>query len=338
MKAPPPPPPGCDPDSIVMQFSVAREHAGMRLDRFIQNRIPRLSRTRANRVVKTCAFRADGTPRRPSQRVKAGEVVWIVRPPMDEPKVPLYFGVIHDDGQVLVIDKPPGLPMHPTATYYKHTLSFLLLTEYPHRSPQFAHRLDRETSGLVICGWDRDAEIVLKKQFERRNVQKTYLAIVEGVMEEDEGMMVQSMAPVEEGLHIMMELREDGLKAQTHYVVRGRAESSTLVELHPRTGRQHQLRVHLAGIGHPIVGDKLYGPGGPETFLQAIGGDRSQELLERLGHPRQALHAHRLSIGHPAGHEVEYEAPLSADLVQLWENRQQGVMTPVSFESLEERL
>ncbi len=339
MKAPPPPPPGCDPDSIVLTFVVAREHAGLRLDRYIHNRIPRLSRTRANKVVRNCAYRADGKRRRPSERVKAGETVWIVRPPMDEPSVPLYFDVLHTDDHVFVIDKPPGLPMHPTATYYRNTLSYLLLTEYPDHSPQFAHRLDRETSGLVICGWNSDAEIALKKRFEGRDVQKTYLAVVEGEMAEDEGIIDSALAHVEDGLHVMMEVREDGLSARTHFQVRARRPGTTLVVLHPHTGRQHQLRVHLASIGHPIVGDKLYGKHGSQPFIDYVEGDRSDRLLAQLGHPRHALHAHRLTIAHPRdGKPATYEVPLAWDIETLWSERANGDGGRLlSFEELLER-
>ena len=119
-------PPGCDPASIILTFPVAPEHAGQRLDRFIQHRIPRLSRTRAQEVVRSCAYRADGTRRRPSERVRAGEHVVLVRPPFEEPHVPLYFDVVYEDEAVLAVDKPSGLPVHPSATYHKNTLTYLL--------------------------------------------------------------------------------------------------------------------------------------------------------------------------------------------------------------------
>ena len=337
MKAPPPPP-GCDPDSIVLLFDVPREHAGLRLDRFIQLRIPRLSRTRATRVVKGCAYREDGTRRRPSERVKAGETVWIVRPPMDEPAVPLRFDVAYEDEAVLVIDKPAGLPMHPTATYYRHTLSQLLVDRYPERTPQFAHRLDRETSGLVICGWTTAHEIALKRCFEsRKDVQKRYVAIVEGVVDEDEGEIELPMANVQEGLHVMMETRDDGLPASTRFRVLERCANATLVALWPKTGRQHQLRVHMAALGHPMIGDKLYGAHGCDPFIRFVDGERSDELLGLLGHPRHALHAECLAIAHPIhGRIEEYVVPMADDMKELWRRRCAGEAERVSFQMLTE--
>ncbi|MEM6957255.1 MAG: RluA family pseudouridine synthase, partial [Myxococcota bacterium] len=321
----PPRPTWCKDDDIVLTFDVAREHAGMRLDRFVQNRIPRLSRTRATRVVRNCAFHASGKPRRPSERVRAGEVVLIVRPALDEPKVPLHFDVLHEDAHVLAIDKAPGLPMHPTATYYRNTLSFLLQSRYPERTPQFAHRLDRETSGLVVCGWTTQAEVALKTAFEKRRVKKRYVAIVEGRMNADEGEIDAPLGNVQQGLHIMMEVREGALPSKTRYEVLERSQSATLVQLHPHTGRQHQLRVHLAHIGHPIVGDKLYGPRGSKAFIDYMEGERSDALLKALGHPRHALHAQALRIAHPNGSgDADYEAPIPWDMARLWEARRQG--------------
>lgn len=318
------PPPGCSEDSVVLTFEVMRDLAGVRLDRFIQGRIPRLSRTRAQKIIRTCAYRSDGTRRRPSEIVKPGEVVLLVRERFEEPEVPLRFDVLLDDGAVLAVDKPPGLPMHPTATYHKHTLSHLLRKRYAPEggyAPQIAHRLDRETSGVVLCGKTRSAERSLKMAFESHRVSKTYLAIVRGEIEPSALRIDLPMAPVSEGLHVLMTLRpEGGLPALTELRVRARRAGHSLVELFPRTGRQHQLRLHLSAIGHPIVGDKLYGPEREAPFLEYIETGMTPELRCRLGHDRQALHAHSVTFAHPAsGLPTTVSAPLAPDLVQLWE-------------------
>ena len=314
-------PPGTDPSGIVLRFPVAPEQAGQRLDRFIQGRIPRLSRTRAKAIVQSCAYRWDGRRRRGSERVRAGEIVVLVRPPMDEPEAPDHFDVLYEDDVVLVVDKPPGLAVHPTATYHKHTLWWLLRERYGEPTPQLAHRLDRDTSGVLVCGRTPEAERSLKRAFEDRRVDKRYTAIVRGEMPEDAGVMDASMAPAREGLHVLMEVRADGLDALTEYRVLERAHGRTLVSLHPRTGRQHQLRVHLAALGYPIVGDKLYGPEGSAPFEEyiAAGMEISRDLLERLGHRRQALHAAWIRFPHPeTGAPVEVESPLPADMRLLW--------------------
>lgn len=319
-------PPGADPDGILLTFPVAREHAGQRLDRYIQSRIPRLSRTRAAEIVKACAYRADGTRRRPSDLVREGEVVMLVRPAFREPETPQSFEILYEDELVLAVDKPPGLPMHPTATYHKNTLTFLLRERYGDPAPHIAHRLDRETSGIVLCGRTLDAERALKKAFERRRVDKTYLAIVEGEMSDDRGRIDQPLARATEGLHVLMEIvdpsEERALPAVTEYEVRGRRAGRTLVALFPETGRQHQLRVHLAAIGHPIVGDKLYGKDGVDPFLEYIETGMTESLASRVGHTRQALHAHEIRLAHPAtGAPLELAAPLPPDMRSLWESR-----------------
>lgn len=320
-----PPPPGCDEDSVVLTFDVPREYDGVRLDRFIQWRIPRLSRSKAQAIIRSCGFREDGSRRRPSDIVRYGETVMLVRERFQEPEVPLDFGILLDDGAVLAIDKPAGLPMHPTASYHKHTLSYQLRERYGEEGsdfvPAIAHRLDRETSGVVLCGRTREAERTLKMSFEAHRVHKTYLAIVVGELPQDSGEITAPMASVREGLHVLMEVRpEDGLQAETTYRVRERRAGHSLVELSPRTGRQHQLRVHLAHIGHPIVGDKLYGAEREAPFLEYIETGMTPALLKRLGHPRQALHAHSIVFDHPSsGDATTVTAPLSPDLQTLWD-------------------
>jgi 23S rRNA pseudouridine1911/1915/1917 synthase len=318
-----PPPPGCDQDSVVLTFEVARDHAGIRLDRFIQQRIPRLSRSKAQKIIRSCAFRSDGRRRLPSDIVQAGEVVLLVRERFEEPEVPLCFEVLLDDGAVLALDKPAGLPMHPTATYHKHTLSRLLRQRYAAEGayvPAIAHRLDRETSGVVLCGRTREAERSLKMSFEAHRVTKTYLAIVRGELEHDSRRIDLPMAPVETGLHVLMRVKlEGGLPARTELRVLERRPGFSLVELRPTTGRQHQLRVHLSAIGHPIVGDKLYGPTREAPFLEYIESGMTPALHAVLGHSRQALHAYEVAFTHPVtGALTEIRAPLAPDLQQLW--------------------
>jgi 23S rRNA pseudouridine1911/1915/1917 synthase len=310
---------------VVLTFEVMADHAGIRLDRYIQICIPRLSRTRVQEIVRASAFRPDGTRRVPSDIVREGEIILLVRERMIEPEVPLGFEILLDDGAVLAVDKPPGLPMHPTATYHKHTLSYQLRERYAHEGgyiPAIAHRLDRETSGVVLCGRTREAERSLKMAFEAHRMRKSYLAVVRGELREDTRCIELAMAPVTSGLHVLMQIRsEGGLAARTELQVRERRGGHSLVELFPHTGRQHQLRVHLAAIGHSIVGDKLYGPEREAPFLEYIDNNMvlTPELRARLGHERQALHAHSVTFAHPvSGEETTVRSPLPADLAALW--------------------
>ncbi len=318
------PPPGFDPDGVVLTFRVPKEYAGLRLDRFIQNRIPRLSRTRAQEIIKSCACREDGSRRKPSEIVRAEEVVMLVRERFVEPETPREYGILYQDEAVLAVDKPAGLPMHPTATYHKNTLSYLLRERYAPdggRGPQIAHRLDRETSGVVICARTEADERVLKKAFEDHLVQKTYLAIVSGRVERDQGEIDLPLCRVKEGLHVLMQVSRpgEGQQARTEYRVLERRAGHSLLELHPSTGRQHQLRVHLSAVGHPIVGDKLYGPEREEPFLEYIETGMTDSLRARVGHERQALHAHRTALQHPrTGEPFVVTSPLAPDLEALW--------------------
>lgn len=318
-----PVPPGCPPDSIVLTFLVPREHAGLRLDRFIQLRIPRLSRTRAQAIVREAGRRSDGARRRPSDIVHEGEVVLLVRATFTEPDAPTNFGVLYEDDALFVVDKPAGLPVHPTATYHRNTLTYVLREQFGEQAPRIAHRLDKETSGVLVCARTLAYERVLKHAFEERRIQKSYLAIVRGVVPDDRGDITLPISPVREGLHLLMEIRDDGsegARAETGYEVMARAPEHTLLALHPRTGRQHQLRVHLSAIGHPIVGDKLYGPEREAAFYEYIATGMTPELLGRLGHVRQALHAHSLSCAHPRTRApIRFEAPFAPDLARLWQ-------------------
>lgn len=315
------PPPGCDPDAIVLHFPVAREFSGLRVDQFIQRRIPRLSRTRAREIVDACGYAPDGRKLRSGSRVRAGALVLLVRERLVEPPCPTDFDVIYEDRDVLAVNKPPGLPMHPTATYHRNTLTFRLRERFGNNPPAIAHRIDRETSGLVVCARTRDAERCLKGAFENRHVYKRYLAIVRGKVPDDTGLIDAPMGRATEGLHVLMETKPEGegSEARSRYRVLERTDAFSLLEMSPETGRQHQLRVHLASIGHPIVGDKLYGPDGVAPFLEHIEHGMSQNLVEELIHERQALHAFSLELTHPGtGLPLRLEVPLAADLVSLW--------------------
>jgi len=253
--------------------------------------------------------------------VRAGETVVLVRPAFEEPNVPLQFEVLYEDDAILALDKPAGLPVHPSASYHKNTLTYLLQQRFGDDAPQIAHRLDRETSGLLLCGRSRAAERDLKMDFENRRVRKRYLAIVRGVMPDEEGRIDLPMDRAREGLHILMEVTPDGegYPAVTRYRVLGRRDDATLVLLSPESGRQHQLRVHMSAIGFPIIGDKLYGPEGIEPFLEYIETGMTDALRRRLGHERHALHAYELEFTHPSkGEPMTLRAPLAEDLVGLW--------------------
>lgn len=222
-----------------------------------------------------------------------------------------------------MVNKPAGLPVHPSATYHRNTLTYLLRERFGDHAPKLAHRLDRETSGIVVCAKNHTAERKLKACFAERRVKKTYLAIVRGALLPREGTVRLPMARAREGLHLLMEIREDGLPAVTEYAVLEQGESHGLVQLRPRTGRQHQLRLHLAALGHPIDGDKLYGPEGARAFVEYIETGMTEDLRRRLGHDRHALHAAQIELEHPADPKksLRVSAPMPPDMRTLCKTR-----------------
>ncbi len=320
-----------DGASVVLLFRVPADLEGQRLDRFLEWRIPRLTRERAREIVEACARREDGSPRAPSERVRAGETVRLVRERFREPDAPRSFGILHHDRALLVVDKPAGLPVHPSATYHRNTLKSLLVERWGEGAPHMAHRLDKETSGVVACAPPGPFEVRLKAQFAARTVAKTYLAVVRGVLE-GAGTIDRPLGRATSGLHLRMEPRDDGVEAITSYEALEHRGDRTLVRLTPHTGRQHQLRVHLAAIGHPILGDKLYGPGAAEIFLDVMREGLTEARLALLGHTRQALHAHRLELDHPeTGERMAFVSPLPDELAQLLER---GARAPIALDDL----
>jgi 23S rRNA pseudouridine1911/1915/1917 synthase len=314
-------PAGIDPDFIEIELVVAREYAGWRADRYVARRIPRLSRTRVQRILKELAFDESGQRIKPNRSLREGERITIFKPPPEEPDVVREFGVVYEDRWLLGVDKPAGLPVHPTARYFRNTLTSLLAERFGENRPVLTHRLDSETSGALLCAKDLPTERAFKKMFADRKVTKTYLAVARGLLEPGVGRIEASIGS-DPGSPIRVKMGCDvigGLPALTEYQVLRDLGDRCLVELHPRTGRQHQLRVHLAHVGHPIVGDKMYGP--DETlFLDYIDDGPTPEIIERAGFRRQALHAARLDFDHPhTGEPTRIESPLPDDICSLLE-------------------
>ena len=316
---------------IEIPLEVDAARAGLRLDRFIASRIVRLSRTRIQAIVGAGKVRCAESGRllvRPSIRVRVGQRLIIERPAPREPAVVLDYGVIFEDEHLLILDKPAGLPVHPSASYHRHTLTHLLRTRLgPGHGWELAHRLDRETSGVLVLGRrGRGASgSVLKRAFYERTVAKRYWAIARGVI--DAPTRIDLPLGPAPGSKIRVKMGEvpvdaGGQPARTdvHPLASGsfRGEPVTLIEAAPRTGRQHQIRVHLALVGHPLVGDKLYGLA-EERFIAVADGLRTlDELGDELGIRRHALHAVALSLDHPrTGERMTFRAPWPEELAAI---------------------
>jgi 23S rRNA pseudouridine1911/1915/1917 synthase len=335
-------PPGVPEGSIVSVFRVPPELAGQRLDVFLQGQLKRTSRTRTQFIVRNSAFAADGRRLRSNHRVRAEETVMLWRPPWDEDAVPTDIRVLYEDEHLLAVDKPALLPVHPTARYHKNTLVNLLKAARPGQFVSLGHRLDRETSGVLLVSKTPACDRALKKALEARDgIEKTYVAITWGVPDEARGVeaggtttaLADGTFRFERSLElsptsrykVKMRLGEtsDALSASTRFAVEATKRGSSgvvyaRVRCELETGRQHQIRVHLVALGAPIVGDKLYGP--DETcFARGADGELTDEDLARLELPRHALHAARLSLAHPiTGAPLVVEAPLPSDLETFW--------------------
>jgi 23S rRNA pseudouridine1911/1915/1917 synthase len=303
------------PDIIPVRLKVPQECDRWRLDHFLKSRIRRLSRTKFRSIIEHQVQLADGRQPRPSLRVRSGEVVVILRPAPVEPPVPRHFTVLAEDDTFIAIDKPAGLPIHATAKFYRNTLTMLLRERYPDQGVQVCHRLDRETSGVLLIARGAQPSSFLKQAFARRQVHKSYLALCHGVPSPAQGIIDRPLKLLATRTKIMMGVADDGLPARTGYRVLRSFPDHALVEATPETGRQHQIRVHLAAIGHAIVGDKMYGAS-EQHFMDFCDSGMTPALLEAFdGLPRHALHAHRLTFPHPtSGEPIMVESPLPPDL------------------------
>ena len=321
-------------DTVRVDFQVPAECSGWRLDHFLRYRIPRLSRTKIHRIIPVQITLPNGRPPRPSTIVREGERVILRRPAPEEPDVPRYFEVLREGEDFLAINKPAGLPIHTTAKFLRNTLTSLLREKYPDQTLHVCHRLDRETSGVMLIAKDTPGGKRLSNIFATRQAQKSYLALVKGRLVPASGIIDQPLRlKTESETGIMMttcdEAHPRALNARTAYQTLavytppprasaptegpGHAHSPPLDNSHAvskvaidlATGRQHQIRVHLNHIGHPVVGDKLYGAGEPAFMAYCDGGLTSDLLAQFDGLDRQALHAHRLCFQNPQNGETE---------------------------------
>ena len=336
-------PTSVDPAAILTVVRVPHEWERWRVDRVVHATFSRMSRTRAQGVVRAGAYAADGRRLRPNDRVRAGDVVLLYRPPFDEPEVPLDCPVLYEDAALLAIDKPSGLPVHPTARYHHHTVTARLALLRPGDFLALCHRIDRETSGVLLLAKDLESERFIKRVLEQKSgvsgvsgaaaaVSKRYLCITWGVPEPRFGRIAHALK-LDERNRFRVKMRTcegdepDALAAATRYeVLAVRAHPTdemrtyALVACDLETGRQHQIRAHLAAISTPIVGDKLYGPD-DEIFGRGADDELTEEDRRALELPRHALHAHRLSVPHPHSPHAQtlIESPLPADLRAFWD-------------------
>ena len=321
-------------DAILRIIRVPPESHGMRLDRFLTTQLRATSRTRASLIIDNSAYSWTGRRMKASDRVKGEDRIALWRPALDETPPPTEITTIYEDAQLLVVNKPALMTVHPTARHHRHTVIRSLQSSRPDQYLSLLHRLDRETSGILMLAKSAEADRRIKMQLERRAkaearaaqrndpvppaCDKAYLAITWG--RPMEGLISEPLEPDPSPLRVKMKVapQGSGLPSRTGFSVLETKGNYALVRCELYTGRQHQIRVHLSHLGTPIVGDKLYGP--DEQYL-ARGADNelTEEDLAVLELPRHALHSTYYRMIHPYTDQVlEFEAPLPEDLARFW--------------------
>lgn len=322
-------------DDSLIHYEVEPNYAGWTLAEYVAEKLKRpLPPERLDRLLRGRALVHAEAELLPQTKIWPGLRFSLRKRSPGDSGEPPQVPVIYEDDALLVVDKPAGLAVHPTARYHMTTLTWAL--EQRHRNargekPDPAHRLDRETSGLLACGRSPLHTRRLKAAFAGRQVEKAYLAVVQGSPPEDR--FDVDLPLVVGGGRVKVKARVDpaGAPSLTSCEVVRRYEGATLLRCIPRTGRQHQIRAHLLAAGFPLFGDKLYGPS-EEIFLRLAesGGSPAplgmfDELItpdeqRRLRLWRQALHASELSLPHPvSGEQTRFESPLPADIAALLE-------------------
>jgi 23S rRNA pseudouridine1911/1915/1917 synthase len=305
---------------LQISLTIPPEHAGQRLDQALASLLPDYSRSRLKAWIESGEIRVDGAPRRPRDKVSGGESVALAATlPEDTRAVaqPIPLVLVHEDKHLIVVDKPAGLVVHPGAGNPDQTLQNALLALDPALAalPRagIVHRLDKDTSGLLVVARTLPAHTALVRMLGEREVHREYEAICRGVM--TAGGTVDAPIARHPTDRVRMAVRDGGRESVTHYRVIRRYEGYTHVRVQLETGRTHQIRVHLAHAGYPIVGDRVYG--GRLTLPKGASEALRQALRD---FPRQALHAARLQFDHPVtGKPIECLSSLPADMRTLLE-------------------
>lgn len=305
------------------ELVVSEADSGARLDAFLAKTFPKYSRMQLRRIIGAGGVRVNDAGTKVSHRLQSGNRVSIFLPPMpsagpNPENIPLH--VLFEDEEMLAINKPPAMVVHPSRGHWSGTLTSALAFHFDQLStaggahrPGIVHRLDRDTSGVMVVAKNDTCHFALAEQFADRTTAKEYLAITVGAPDRDRDMIDKPIGihPYQREKMAIRSGHETSREAQTFYEVQERFRGFALVKMLPKTGRTHQIRVHLAHIGYPILCDRLYG-GRAEIKRGELSGKLDDQTVV-LG--RQALHAHRIQLKHPVTKELmEFVAPIPADM------------------------
>ncbi len=288
-------------------YSFTADEKGARLDKYVAAKHPELSRSHVQRLIADGLVTVNGQAAKPGHRLNIGDRLKVVVPPAPpsrlEPEA-MPLNILYEDDDLLAVDKPAGLTVHPAPGHPSHTLINAILAHFPHLAdigdslrPGVVHRLDKDTSGVMLVAKNSSAQINLGQQFKSHSVSKAYLVLVKGKLTPEEG-VIEADIGRDPRNRKRMAVVDKGREARTEYSVIRYIGDYTLLEVRPETGRTHQIRVHLAAIGFPVVGDKVYGVKSPHLS-------------------RQFMHACRLGFKLPStGEYIEFKSELPPDLEQ----------------------
>ena len=310
-------------DSLTRTLIVDRENEGVRLDAFLASQIGGWSRARLQHLITDEEVLVNGKPVKSSYKLNANdeiEVELVASPTTSFVPENIPLDIVFEDDALIVVNKPAGLVVHPAAGIQTGTLANALAYHFEKLStnagavrPGIVHRLDKDTSGLLAVAKTEIAHEHLANQFRERKVFKSYLALVHGVLERDTGRIEEPLARDPRN-RTRMAIVRGGRGALSLYKVRRRFDRFTLLDVEIKTGRTHQIRVHLASLKHPVVGDEVYGGGRDNTVRD------SKVRVEIRKLKRHFLHAAELGLRHPvSGEQLRFQVPLPPELQQLLE-------------------
>lgn len=316
---------------VPSEFTVKPRMAGKRIDAYLASRYPDYSRSVMQKVIDARAVHVNGQPVKASYKVREGDVIRAWLPELsDDAAAPedIPLTVVYEDAAFTVVNKPAGMVTHPAKGHWTGTLVNALQFHYDTLStiagenrPGIVHRLDRDTTGLLLVAKDDRAHRLLAAQFEQRTIHKEYLALVSGVPDRDSDYIEKTIGfhPTNREKMAIRRSEDGGKEAVTFYEVVERFQGFALVRCKPQTGRTHQIRVHMTHIGHPILADKAYSGRDRFTLGDLLGRPEGPEAATILL-DRQALHAHTLTLVHPLTRQpLTFTAELPADMARTLE-------------------